>query len=191
MKKRRNYFFLFFLILVLFISSCAKNVAFTRSIIKDYNLSHEDIEYLQFYLSDSLILEREIEDINKELTDSHSLKKKEDKHIDQIVFKKNTPCIVTKASNYSLNVAFEPNENLLFASTSKNDSNFSLDFNFFSDSKYDIGIPIALRGEVLYQNKIYQVFIGKNIPYLLVNEESIKELEKKKRTVEGMKQPNS
>lgn len=162
-KKRIGLFTI--IILLLLILSCSTNVPFTKSVIKDYKLSSEDIEHLQFYLSDYLILEREIEDIDKTLTKSHSLKKVKDKFIDQIIIKKGTPCIVTKISNDTLYVAFEPNENLIFCSTLKNNNLFSLQLNKKLNSKRhfniqgeDGTIEVALNGEVLYQNNIYQVF---------------------------------
>ncbi|RLC51163.1 MAG: hypothetical protein DRI23_05560, partial [Candidatus Cloacimonadota bacterium] len=127
MQKREKHVIVFFIVVLLLISSCSNNVPFTKSMIREYKLTYEDIEYLQFYLSDYLILEREIEDIDKELTNSHSLKKVEDKFIDQIVFKKNTPCIVTKATEDTFFVAFEPNENLTFCSSLKNNTFFSLE----------------------------------------------------------------
>jgi hypothetical protein len=198
MIKKKMCIFVIIVMTVLLISSCANNVPFTKSLIKDYKLSNADIEFLQFYLSDYLILEREIEDIDKELTNSHSLKKVEDKFVDHIVFKKGTPCIVTKATKDTFYVAFEPNENLIFCSSLTSNNTFSLQFNTQLDSRKSfkfadkrLSMQVALKGEVIYQNEIYQVFLESGTPYLMVNEKSIKDLEKKKRTVKGMKQPNS
>jgi len=71
---------------------------------------------LQFYVSDKVMLEREIIDVDKKVSKEHRLKKVEDKLVDQVVFRSLTPGIAVELLPYMLRVAFEDQGYLTFKS---------------------------------------------------------------------------
>lgn len=64
-----------FLSAVIILSGCASRIPLTKSLIREYNLTYNDIKRLQLYISDDLLLEQEAKSVNKDIDHTHSLMK--------------------------------------------------------------------------------------------------------------------
>jgi len=185
------------ILILLLISACSTNVPFSKSLIREYGLETEHIKYLQFYLSSSIVLEKEIEDLDKSVTDNHNLKQIEDKYIDQIYFKKRTPCLVQKIIGDTLYVSFEPNEYVKFNLHPVNErytivyDPLKIEENRINSANertvFVKGGEAHKTGNIKYQNEIYELYFRKDAPYLLVNEKKLRDIVTESRTVKGMK----
>ena len=182
--------------ILLLLSACSTNVPFTKSLIKEYGLESKHIKDLQFYIDSSIVLEREIENLDIGLTDSHTLKQIEDKYIDQIYFKKKTPCIVQQIIADTLYVTFEPNGYIKFKPHFENErytiiyvpqkpqNSVNTDTN---RTVFVRGGEAHKTGYLNYQNKIYDLYFRKGAPYLLVNEKKLRDVVIDSRTIKGMR----
>jgi hypothetical protein len=184
--------FVFFYVLF-FLFSCASRVPLTRQLIKEYNLSYNDIKLLQLYISDDIILEQESKSINKDIDKSYSLKKIEQQYLKRIYFKAQTPCIAVECSPDKLVVAFEPLDNLVFVYNNldsqegfyykpdkkENEWNNKNNQNLFDNYK--------IIGQQKYGDSVYNVIIKNKMPLILVDESNLKNFLVESRTVPGMR----
>jgi len=166
--------------------------------MKEYSLSSRDIRRLQFYVSDGILLEQEVTNIGKNVEDStYSLKTTEDTYIKRIVFKKTTPCVVSAVEADRLSVSFETADRISFIydrSHPRGDV-----FSFKPDKRpgrneEDLQPARAgfsgwqYAGRETYADSTYNVFLRRDAPYLIVDEESLRNLIIESRSVEGMRQ---
>ena len=194
LKKKAGHLLL--LIILAMLSACASNVAFSKSLIEEYGLETEHIKYLQFYLGSPMILEREIEDSDKILTDNHSLKQIDDKYIEQIKFKMKTPCLVQKVIDDVLYVTFEKDIYVKFKVNTVG-NRYTVDYDSHkspnkinSDNGHTVylnGGNTHKKGYIMYQDNNYDLYFRKDVPYLLVNEKKLRDVKTESRTVGGMK----
>ena len=96
------------------IMNCTSTIPYTDSVKKEYSLTPSDIKNIQFQLSHTLVLRRELSESEKEVTTSHTLKSFEGKEVEEIVFPAKTPGIVTNVQPLLLEVSFEPGKVLTF-----------------------------------------------------------------------------
>lgn len=186
--------FCFCIFIALTIISCSSRRPLTRDLINEYNLNEAGLKKIQCYLSDHLRLEREVANVDKNIEPSHSLLRVEDRFIDQINFKKNTPCIITRVDADKLYVAFEKNDNLLFQLV-KRHSKGNVYCYIPDDNSSNVHYPDRLKesawyspiGMENYMGKDYFALMKRNLPYLMVDEKSLKNLEIEKRNVDGMR----
>jgi len=189
-----------FIILACLLASCARvYVPYTIQLQEEYNLTDEEIMQLQFYISDKVILERELVEVDKKVSKEHRLKKIEDKLVDQVVFRSFTPGVAVEVLPYMLRVAFEQQGYLTF----KTDGEPEVSYYFQSD-RYGNEIKkkmlsycfwfqliedeIFSNGLVTYNIDEYWVFFPESRPHLLVDEESLEKIKEQRRIVKGIKQ---
>jgi len=192
MKTRYVLFTCLFISLILI--SCSSRKPLTRNLINEYNLNEAGLKKIQLYLSDHLRLEREIANVDKNIEPTHSLLKIEDRFIEQINFKKNTPGIVTRVEADKLYVAFEKNDDLVFQLVTRH-SKGNVYCYLPDDNSRNIRYPERLKesdwytpiGIEYYMEKDYYALMRRALPYLLVDEKGLKNLEVEKRNVEGMR----
>lgn len=188
------------IILALALISCARvYVPYTLELQQEYNLTQQEIMQLQFYVSDKVILEREIVDVDKRVTKEHRLKKIEDKLLDQIVFKSYTPGIAVEVLPNMLQVAFEQQGYLTFKSEGEPEDNYYFRSDRYGDEIKEKDLSYCYwfqrvenemfsNGLVTYNVNEYWVFFPESRPYLLVDEESLEKIKERRRFVKGIKQ---
>ena len=176
---------------------CSSSVPFTKALMKEYNLTSKEMRQLQFYISDDIILEREQTSVDKNIDETYALKKVEDKYISQIKFERLTPCIVTEVSGDRLRVALEPKDNLTFSFDPSNRKGQV----FVYKPDVMIGQPEersgpresgsygwSVVGKDTYAGEEYEVLCRRSLPYLIVDERSLRNMVIEARTVPGMRQ---
>lgn len=197
-----NSIWFFFFYITIFSLNCVTYKPFTKSMINEYNLTSEDMKGIQYFISDEVILNREMVAHDKEVTGKHTLKKVKDKLIEEIIFKEKTPGVLISSNPDKLNVAFEQQGHLSF---SENEGYFVLIYEktgkiktieisnndtYESFSREDIQTKKMVSDAVIkYQDIDYNIFFPTKVPKLLVDEKSLENIEKRKRTVEGMRLP--
>lgn len=81
-----------------------------------YGLDRDSIRAVQFYISDRIVLRRQLTDVEARVTSSHTLRRIDGKYVEELIIEPNTPCIViaTSPSEEVLGVSFEPGAYLRF-----------------------------------------------------------------------------
>ncbi len=185
------------MIFVLLIAGCSSRIPFTKALIDEYKLSPNETKRLQFYVSHSMLFEREQTSIDKDIDETYALKKVEDRYIKQIEFRRMTPCIVTEVQGDRLKVALEPRDKL----------DFKLDPSHRKGKVFVYMPDILLKepenrprpkeagyygwaivGKETYENQQYEVLCRHSLPYLLVDEKSLRKLVIEQRVAPGMRQ---
>jgi len=174
-------------------------VPYTLQLQEEYNLTDEEVRQLQFYISDEVMLEREIVDVDKRVSKEHRLKKIEDKLVDQIVFRPYTPGVALELMPNMLSVAFEEQGYLKFKSEGEPEEYFYFKSDRYGDTIKEkvlnycswfqlIEDEIFSNGLVTYNVNEYWVFFPETRPHLLVDEESLEKIKEQRRIVKGIKQ---
>ena len=188
------------IILLCLLASCTRvYVPYTLQLQEEYNLTDEEVMQLQFYVSDKVMLEREIIDVDKKVSKEHRLKKVEDKLVDQVVFRSLTPGIAVELLPYMLRVAFEDQGYITFKSEGEPE-----DYYYFKSDRYGDEIKekvvsyctwfqriedeIFSNGLVTYNVNEYWVFFPETRPHLIVDEESLEKIKEQRRIVKGLRQ---
>jgi len=189
-----------FIIFACMLASCTRvYVPYTLQLQEEYNLTDEEVRQLQFYISDEVMLEREIVDVDKRVSKEHRLKKIEDKLVDQIVFRPYTPGVALELMPNMLSVAFEEQGYLKFKSEGEPEEYFYFKSDRYGDTIKEkvlnycswfqlIEDEIFSNGLVTYNVNEYWVFFPETRPHLLVDEESLEKIKEQRRIVKGIKQ---
>ncbi len=189
-----------FIILMCVLASCTRvYVPYTIQLQEEYNLTDQEIMQLQFYISDKVILEHELVEVDKRISSKHKLKKIEDILVDQVVFRPFTPGVAVEVLPYMLRIAFEQQGYLTF----KTDGEPEVSYYFQSD-RYGNEIKkkmlrhcfwfqliedeIFSTGLVTYNVNEYWVYFPESRPHLLVDEESLEKIKEQRRIVKGLRQ---
>lgn len=73
--------------------SCASKIPFTSDIQNEYQFQEAQLKKVQFYTSDEIVLTQTESNGDASVTDGKVLLKNQ-KHVEIIIIKKNTPCVV-------------------------------------------------------------------------------------------------
>ncbi|MBN2016874.1 MAG: hypothetical protein JW794_01870 [Candidatus Cloacimonetes bacterium] len=196
----KNKNIIIWLLLMFAMLSCSRvYVPYTLQLQQEYNLTQQEIMKLQFYVSDEVILEREIIDIDKRVSKKHRLEKVEDKLLDQVVFRTLTPGIAVDVLPNMLQVAFEQQGYLTFKTEGEPEDNYYFRSDRYGDEIKEKDMSYCYwfqrvenemfsNGLVTYNVNEYWVFFPENRPYLLVDEESLEKIKEERRIVKGLKQ---
>ncbi len=98
---------------VILISGCAR-VPFTQKLRRNYNLTASVLKGVQYYISDTISLSREIHSKDIEVSEKHGIKVIKEKNLEKIIIKAGTPGIVEKVGSKTLAVSFEPGKRIYF-----------------------------------------------------------------------------
>jgi hypothetical protein len=176
---------------------CSSQVPLTKSLIREYKLTQTDIQRLQLYVSEGILLEQEATTVNKDVDATHALKTVKDSYVKQVYFKRRTPCIAVEVRPDNLYVAFEPGGQLGFKYDRSHSSDgafiFRPDTRFKQEKELDRVPGSGFRnwkfiGKEQYKGTSFNVLISHRDPYLLVDEKGLKKLIVEKHTVPGMRQ---
>ncbi len=95
-------------------SSCGPKLSpLTQRLVDDQNWSQDELKRIQFYLSEDLVLTREIRNGNSEIRNGQ-VKIIDGREVEQLVFKRNTPGVFV----------FSPKTQRMAVSFERNDENF-------------------------------------------------------------------
>ena len=171
---------LLILVAVIFISSCSPKIPFTQALKDQYKLTPEELQHIQFYLSDPVILRRGSDEGNKKSTDQGTLIVNSEKEIQQITFKASTPGVVSEVLAPNLmSVSFEegPNKFLVFGSGTSKDGYYRLQALSWQNG----------RGKINYNDKLYYSEQGSDNAILFFRMKSLKNLKFDEKVVKGKK----
>ncbi len=174
--------FLLSAIVVIF-SSCFRNLApFTENLNVENKWTEEELKRIQFYLSDDVIIHREITEVNSKIT-AGEVKMVKGKQIQEVVIKRGTPGILTyKEGEQNFAVSFEEgadDRSLKFVPDKRNDNRYGLHVSSWAKGKKV--------GKVNYDGEEYLINRESAMAFLMVDLKQINKLSVSKRTAKGRK----
>jgi len=145
-----------------------------------YKLSETDLKAIQFYVSDAIVLKRG-EDLNREKqTDNGELIIKSGKNIEQLVFKRNTACVINQVTdNNKFSVSFEDAANKFLVFGSEGDPN-----EYYSLKALDWNKG---KGKITYGDQTYYSNPGSQKTFLLFKMKSLRKINVEEKVVKGKK----
>lgn len=168
-------------VIVLFasLSSCKNLVPYTDTMKQQHNWSEAQVKQIQFYLSEDVVLSRELTQGSTEIVHG-KIKKVNGKKIEEIIIRQGTPGVLTEM----------PKEKKMLVSFEISDDHFlSFGVNPNMSEKY---VLLASEwengsGKVHYNNQIFYTSPGSKFAYLLVDLRKIQKMKVKQRVAGGRK----
>ncbi|MCS6934059.1 MAG: hypothetical protein NZM35_02770 [Chitinophagales bacterium] len=165
------------LALTLLLSSCRNLVPYTDAMRKQHGWDESQLKKIQFYVSEDIILRRELTQGTTEIV-SGKIKKVNGKRIEEIIIRQGTPGVLTDM----------PKENKMLVSFEIDDSHYlSFGVNPNMGDKY---VLLASEwdngsGKVHYHNKVYYTNPDSRFAFLLVDLRRIQKMKIKQRVASG------
>jgi len=176
MNSSKNWLLLAILPL-LFISCSPKRIPFTQQLKEKYQLQPEELQSIQFYLSNDLKLSRLDHKVKKN-TENGELIVLKDEVAQEIIFKAGTPCVIREViDGDKVKVSFEKDGNkyLVFGSIRNKDGFYTLQA---ADWKND-------KGKVNYGEKMYLTSDGSRDVFLALKMKSLEQFKLDQKVVKG------
>lgn len=173
--------FLFTLITVLLLGSCAVKVPYTEKIKKEYDLTEDKLKKVQFYTSETIILERSDKQDRVTTTGkSGELVGSEQSTSERIIIPANRRCILERLDkNGAVEIRFEMGQGrFLRFSERKSISNGRL----YLEAEWVNG-----KGELDYGGTVYYAVRNSASAYLMVKLKNFNKSKRKDRVVKGLK----
>ena len=156
------------------ISSCSNLILFTQDIRDDLYDNDLEVEKVQYYNSEKIILKR---NLTKEETQiaKGTIRLENGQYFEEIIIPKKTKGIAVRHGSEFLNIAFEVGDN--------RDLRFSIN----DDNQYQISADNWKNdyGCISYDTTTYFIVPSSSNTLLLVNKEYISNFEKKRRVLKG------
>lgn len=151
------------LFILLTVASCSPRLTpFTSSLIESNNWEEEDLKKIQFYLSQDVVLQREIRKNSSEIV-MGEIVMNGGREVDQITFKAGTPgVLVQRAREEKLAISFESGDDqrfLIFTPHPKKNGTFVL-----SARNWEKG-----SGQINYGGNYYYTIPGSGLASLMVD----------------------
>lgn len=162
------------------LTSCSPKIPFTQAVRDKYKITEADVKSIQFYLSDAVILKRG-EDLNREKgTDNGTLVIKSGKNLEQVVFKRNTACVVNQVvDNKKLTVNFEDGANKFLVFGSEGDRN---GYYVLKALDWSTG-----NGKITYGDQTYFANGASQQTFLMFKMKSLRKVNVEEKVVKGKK----
>jgi hypothetical protein len=155
--------------------SCSRKIAYTSEIHSVHKFSEDKLKKVQFFTSEEIILVRTKQD-GDVIIDNGKLVVRNNKDIEKIVIRKNTPCVLEQViDNNKLLVSFEFGDEKVLLFGNNGEGGYSL-----MAKEWNSGVAV-----ISYANKNYVTTNG-NV-YLLIGAKKLSKLKAKERTVKGRK----
>lgn len=165
---------------LLFLSSCSKSLSpFTQQIRDQYKLSVEELKSIQFYTSNTFVLRRGEDNLEKE-TGTGELKVVKDRHVEEIVIKAGTPCVIKDVVDGNrVTVSFEEGGSryLVFGSIRNQDGYYTLQALDWVKGK----------GKVNYGEKTYYSSEGSKDIFLTFKLKNLEKYKSEQKVLKGKK----
>ncbi len=165
---------------MLTLSSCSKKLNyFTEDLYEEYDWSVDELKRVQFYLSEDIVLYRELESESVAI-DNGKIKFKDGRKVEEVVFEKGTPGVLS----------FSPKENRFAVSFDDDDNRFLM----FGPNKKAGGRFVLLAkdwdrrvGKVTYGDLTYRTSNSSAFASLLVDVDKVGTTDYRKEKVGGRK----
>ncbi|MGB3798566.1 MAG: hypothetical protein WA952_02055 [Lewinella sp.] len=169
------------LFLALFcLSSCGPKLSpFTQRLYEEQSWGEEDLRRIQFYLSEDVVLQRELRSGNSQIRNG-TVRVINGRDIEQVVFRRNTPGVfIFSPKSQRVAISFEDdNDNfLLFGPNPKNGDRYTL---LASDWERDSGL-------ISYAGREWRVSSADAFASLLIPLKRLRQEERQGRVVGGRK----
>ena len=178
MKAIKNCSFLLFAIFVF--NSCSPRLSpFTQELYYEFGWTEDELQKIQFYLSENVILQRNLSAEESKITDG-KIRIVDGRRIEEVVFKKGVPGVVLfTPKNDRFAVGFEASDDkyLMFGPNKKYAGRFVL-----LAKDWDKRV-----GQVTYSGKLWRVSSEDAYASLLVDLKAARNISKKSRTAAGRK----
>ena len=183
-------------------------IPFTHELKDQHRLSDGDLKNLQYYVSSTVILRRELGKAESSVTPGHKLRVFSGKTIEEVVIEKETPGVAMKVEEGKLAVSFEPGAALDFGvdgalvalEPEPAQPRFAEGPNPFPGNgapppppapsslftgNYWLGVDG--RGEVTYQGKTWAVTESGGRAHLLIDAEALEKVVKNRKVLPGVR----
>jgi len=161
-------------------SSCKTYAPFTKKLKTDNNWQEEDLKKIQFYLSNTIVLHRQLGQSETKI-ESGVIKMVDGKEVEEVIIKKGTPGIVTNiADQKRMAVSFEIDDGyyLTFGSYQNRGGRYYLMLKEFQKDRW---------AKVTYVNKEFYISPESLQAFLQVDMKKINKEERNQRVAEGRK----
>ena len=147
---------------IITLSSCSKQLTpFNQEMVREMNWNDEDLERIQFYLSENIVLRREARSGDASIREG-KIKVIKGRKVEEIVFQKGTPGVFLFSPNSkNVAIAFEEGEDryLMFGPSPKFNNRYVL---LAKDWKKH-------SGQITYDGKVYDTPSGSAFASLMVD----------------------
>ncbi|MEM6723765.1 MAG: hypothetical protein AAF598_06980, partial [Bacteroidota bacterium] len=148
-------------LVVLGMSSCSKDLSpFTKTLYQQNRWSENELSQIQFYLSDDIVIRRQIRDASSEII-SGEIKMVDGREIEEVIIPKGTPGVLVdvKDNKRDFAISFERGRFLMFGPNPKMDGKYVLMASDWRDR----------RGKVNYDGKTFYTEPGNGFATLMVD----------------------
>jgi hypothetical protein len=186
-----------------FVAACgAAHRPFTHELRRAHDLEPSELARLQFYVSDTITLRREVNEGSRAVSSAHRLVLIEGKTVEEVVIPAGTPGVVAQVDDGALDVSFEPGEYLRFRARSRRAASqgaYALTPsgpNPFPGNPApdplepfhgDYTLELGSTGKVTYGGREFDVVVSVPLARLLVASEELARRTEQKKVVRGMK----
>ncbi len=170
--------------ILLLLSACATQVAYTNMIRDEFSLdSEEKMGKVQFYISHTIVMDEEVKNENSTTTANGTLINSSSTKKESVIIQAGTPCVFDSyGPKGEMFIRFETGEGKILKFSSKNELNrryyFDVDWN-------QAGGPKIKYGDVTY--KIDVLRGSPRSAYIKVAKKKLEKVKRKDRFVRGMK----
>lgn len=173
-----KYLFSIMTLGILFLTSCSPTLSyFTQDLYEDNRWSGEELQQIQFYLSDDIVLYRDLSDSESKISRGKVILKNGRK-VEEVTFKKGTPGIMT----------FHPKSNRLGVSFEEDDDKFLM---FGPNPKAGDRYTLLAKdwnrkvGKITYDNRTYNISSTDAFTALMIDLERVRNTDVNNRTARG------
>lgn len=150
---------------------CASRVPFTPALAEQF--SEEDLKGIQFYISDRIVLHRDVTSAGQSVTPRGRIVLENGKQIEEVLIKKGSPGVeLSQEKGRSITVSFEPPidnvESFLRFDASRRDGSYFL-----------------MMSTVKYGTELFQVQDGLQKAYIQVDADRLENIDAHRRTAPG------
>lgn len=168
------------LAIIALLASCATKIPYTEKIRQDFELDETKIKKVQFYTSQTIILEKKSSKGTKTTESDGGLVVNESSESERVIIPTNTPCIFERVNdNDAVLIRFESGSGKVLR--------FALKENMNNGRYYLQATWVNGRGEIEYGNETYTTKSSAASTYLMVKLKKWQQNKRKDRVVKGMK----
>lgn len=198
--------------LALFATGCHTGlIDFTHELRDQHHLSADELKNLQYYVSDTITLRRELESGGKQITGNHKLILVAGKTIEEVKIEAKTPGIARIIGDHSITVSFEEGSSLEFAAsggdgayvTGARSSSFAQPPDPFPGNRPAPVDPVPQNdpfsgyyalvmsptSTVTFQGKVFEAIGDSLKAHLMISSESLEEKVQTNKTLPGLRLP--
>jgi len=138
-------------------------IPYTQALRVQHNLSNQEVQRLQYYLSDTVLLQRQDASGGHRVVDGRLLVT-DDRNLERVIIEQGVPGIATGVYESALDISFAEGSSLAFTQTGRNPA-----------APYRLHAKPDANGYqyVYINNAAYGVAADQQLPYLLIDREQL------------------